>query len=285
MYMPFRKFLVATKHCVFHPYREIRRGWFRSYHARSKPHDIVCQNDGFTLKLCSNSVLAEPLYVGAGFEEAEIKILRKFTKPGMQVFDIGANVGLYTVILGKAVGSSGHVWSFEPFSPVAAYLRQNVAMNNLTNVTVVQKAVADTKGVLDFHIFPEGCDVYNSLGAKERPVEKLQFIRKVPVNVTTLDSFAAESGITKIDILKIDIEGAEERALSGAEQLLKNSPDVVIVMEIYGPSAAQCGCSSTCLVRMLNNWGFSMFEIDKNSEIQATDLDTFTGTNVLFKRK
>ena len=280
-----RSFLSHGKRLVLHPQQEIKRFWFELYHRRRPPHDVICYGKDYSLKLRSDSVLAESLFIGGAFEENEIRFFRDVVKPGMTVFDVGANVGLYSVISGNAVGQSGRVWSFEPFPPIAMYLRENVCLNDLINVTVVEKAVSDLMGTFDFHVFPEGCDVYNSLGAKERPEEKLHAVEKILVEVTTIDAFAGEAGIEKIDILKIDVEGAEERVLKGAEQLIRRSPNVQIVIEIYEPSAQQCGCSSQRLIEMLEGWGFSMFEIGPGCVPICCSAEDFSGVYALFKRE
>lgn len=269
---------------VRNPWVEMKRIYFRLCHARSKPHDIQCNLDGFSLKLRSNSVLAEPLFVGRGFEEGEVKLLSRLAKPGFKVFDIGANIGLYTVMLAKGVGSAGHVYSFEPYSQVAAYLLENIESNGLTNVTLVKKGVSDTVGTAEFHVFPEGFDVYNSLGAKHREIEEISGLKTYEIPIITLDDFAREVGCETANIIKIDIEGAEERALRGGEQLIKNSPTVAIVTELYEPSAKQCGCSVSGLIKMLEEWGFCMYTIDRFGNDRPVNHNDFNGTYALFRR-
>lgn len=283
--MRLRKLLSSTKRIVLHPLCECRRLWFRLFHAHAEPHDIICRTKYFPLKLQSNSALAEPLFIGRGFEESEIELMRFLTKPGMQVIDVGANVGFYTILLGKFVGPTGHVWSFEPFPPAVNYIKQNVELNLLSNITIVEKAVAEKTGMLDFNVFPEGCDVYNSLGATNRPEEKLQAVRKISVAVTSIDDIADDIGIKKIDLIKIDVEGAEERVLRGAKNIIRFSPNVQIVVEIYEPSAEQCGCSSERLIEMLRSWGFSMYKIGIGGSLHRCSVEDFSGVYALFKRQ
>lgn len=283
--MRLRKYLHIGKQTVCHPLIEYRRLYFRCCHANRKPHDVLCRQKGFVLKLRSNSVLAEPLFAGTGFEESEMALLRRLAKPGMQVIDVGANIGLYSVLLGKLVGPTGHVWGFEPFPPIVNYLKQNIELNRLNNVTVVEKAVAEMEGSLEFQVFPEGCDVYNSLGAAERPVESLRAIQKTVVPVITLDAYMDRSAVREVDIIKIDVEGAEERAIQGAEQLIRRNPNIHIVVEMYEPSAQQCGCSSKRLVELLATWGFSMFEITRYGDAVRCNTDRVSGMNALFRRE
>ncbi len=276
--------LSISKRVTLHPFRTLRSLWYRLFHACRAPHDIVCSLGEFSLKLQSDSVLAEPLYVGTGFEDNEMNLLRHVMKPGMRVIDVGANIGLYSIFLAKAVGPSGHVWSFEPFPPIMHYLKQNVKRNKLSNVTTVEKAVAETKGTLDFYVFPAGYDVYNSLGASRREQENMNAVRKTQVDVTTLDSFLDNAGVDNIDILKIDVEGMEERVLQGAEHILHRSEKVCILTEMYAPSAEQCGCSLNRIVKMMEKWGFTMFEIMSDGDIHRVDIEELSSVYAFFKR-
>lgn len=269
--MGFRILLQTCKRIVLHPVREYRRLRFRLLHANRGPHDIVCRIKDFSLKLCSDSVLAKPLFVGTGFEEGETKLLRRLAKPGMQVIDVGANIGFYTVLLGKLVGKTGHVWSFEPFPPAVNYLKQNIELNKLNNITVIEKAVAEKEDALDFHVFAEGCDVYNSLGASYRPVEQLRSVGRIVVPVISLDGLFNKGELLKADILKVDVEGAEERVLVGARDLIKNSPNLVVVAEMGTDSARQCGCSIQRAIEYMRDMGFVMHRIGPRGTISPAE--------------
>jgi len=238
--------------------------------------------DDFLLTVRSDSVLCEPLYVG-GFEADLARWMERTVRPGMRVMDVGANVGIHTLRLARKVGPAGHVWSFEPYAPVADLLRHNVRLNGLDNVTVIEQAASDTDGPAMLHVFPEGADVYNSLGACRRE-ENLQAVGTVPVLATRLDAFADAAGIDRVDLIKVDIEGAEERAIRGARRLIERSPGVAIVCELYQPSATQCGCNVQDLVNMLREWGFAMYVVERRGLPRPLTLETFRGTYAVFRR-
>jgi FkbM family methyltransferase len=228
-------------------------------------------------------LLAEPLYTGAGFEESQLRILTKMTRPGMTVIDVGANVGLYTLSLARAVGPHGRVLSLEPFPPIATLLRENVALNRLPWVTVVEKAASDRVGTTNFFVFPEGSDVYNSLGAKHR-VEGVDATMTMQVLTTTLDECAKEAGFTSVNTMKVDVEGSEERVVRGAETLIRNSPDITVLVEAYEPSATQCGCSVRRMFEMLLDWGLNLHRIDSRGGVVAERPSSFEGTYAIFRR-
>jgi len=154
--------------------------------------------------------------------EDEIGFLRKTLGAGMRVVDIGANYGLYTLSLARAVGPSGRVWSVEPASATADYLRQSVDLNAFGQVTVIQKALSDREGTARLSI--EANSELNSLslggsGATEE------------VPLATLDALAAGHGWGAIDFLKLDAEGEEERIVAGGAAFLR-SADPLVLFEI-----------------------------------------------------
>jgi FkbM family methyltransferase len=121
----------------------------------------------------------------------------------MVVYDVGANVGHYTLALSRLVGDSGRVYSFEPGVRWAYFLRRHIELNALRNVTLVQAAVSDSVGLVQFTgwaIDNEGSCVVPSI---------------------SLDGFMA-AGFPPPAFIKMDIEGAEASALQGARDLLSN---------------------------------------------------------------
>lgn len=149
--------------------------------------------------------------LGKTREEDEIALFDARAKASQIVVDIGANIGIYTLLAARRMGPSGRVIAFEPHPRTAAKLRGNIALNpGRQRVTVVQKAVGDAHGQLPMHIVADFDAGQNSLIRGHRHGSG----RTVQVDVTPLVDALAEQGIEQIDILKIDIEGYEDRALS-----------------------------------------------------------------------
>ena len=165
-----------------------------------------------------------------------------------------------------------------------SYLRENVTLNRLSNVTVVAKAVADRVGQAELNIFPDGADVYNSLGARQPPDEHLHATGTIPVEITSLDAFAQSIQLASVDLIKIDVEGAEERVVAGAQQLLSTSPNVTLLMELWEPSAAQCGCSTKRLITSLRTLGFALFEIAAAGKLTPVTPEQLSKPYAVFRR-
>lgn len=147
-------------------------------------------------------------------------------RPGWTVLDVGGHQGLFTVHAGRRVGPSGRVITLEPFPDNAARLRRNVARNGLSNVRVVQAAAADQEGDAELHLtsfVSGGQSLVFSGDAYDGAI-------KVPLK--TVDGVLREFHIDRVDLVKIDVEGAGLLVLEGAAALLAGKPR--LVMEVEG---------------------------------------------------
>jgi FkbM family methyltransferase len=134
--------------------------------------------------------------------------VRRLVKPGMKVFDVGANAGFYALAFARLVGESGHVWAFEPLAENVKNLRRHVELNGLTNVTVVQAAVSDRAGTAEF-----AAGKSNSMGRLAQGGSQL-------VATVNLDEFCLQERIDCPDFIKFDIEGGESLAFNGARRVI-----------------------------------------------------------------
>jgi FkbM family methyltransferase len=142
------------------------------------------------------------------FFEDELKFVRKLLRSGQKVIDIGANYGVYTLPMAQKVGSSGHVWAFEPTSSTAQILAEGIKENAFAHVTLVQKAVSSAPGIaqLSLQRFPEA----NSIVHGEAVSGETE-----AVSVITLDECMDRYRWTDIELIKIDAEGEENNIVKG----------------------------------------------------------------------
>lgn len=151
------------------------------------------------------------------YEKDKQKLIARLVKPGMRVFDIGANAGFYTLALSRLLGERGKVWAFEPLAENVVNLRMHVETNNCSNVVVIQGAVSDILGISGFNIGSN-----NSIGA-------LGGSQAYLVPTVTLDGLLASGHVEAPDIVKMDVEGAESKVLAGAAGLLQLRKTVWVV--------------------------------------------------------
>jgi FkbM family methyltransferase len=168
-----------------------------------------------------------------GWEPDLHEIIQQHVRPGSVVYDLGANFGIYTLLFAKLVGPTGKVYAFEPMEEIMAELQANVELNRFSNVEFVRSAVSDTSGFVEFRVGDHaGSGHLESADACHVNVGKTL---KVPT--TSLDDFV-QAGAAPPSFIKIDIEGAEGLALTGASQLLtKHRP--MIAVEVHSPEQSK----------------------------------------------
>ncbi len=186
-------------------------------------------------------------------EGAYEKRLVDFLKPhvtGKVFFDVGANVGSYTLALSKA---AARVYSFEASSSNAAVLGNFVKISKLNTIEVVNKAVSNHSG--------KTISLYSSPDTGGNNTQFYDFGKGCEtVSTITLDQFAADNNIDHVDVIKIDIEGSELAAFQGAHDLLsRNHP--VLLIEFHAVVAKQAGWELAELYNLLKSYGYNAYEL------------------------
>ena len=192
-------------------------------------------------------------------EPTEREFVRHWLKPGDVFFDIGANIGLFTLIAARQVGPTGHVYAFEPSQREAAFLQRNLNLNHLTNVTIVNCAVGEKPGTAQFGISTDGGT--NSLRRNPHPQQQIESWQSV--QVTTLDEFIAANNIQRVALMKIDVEGGEVNVLRGASRLLNSDHPPVILCEFCDLTAAGFQSSGRKLYDTFVSFGYQLYSIQE----------------------
>jgi len=151
------------------------------------------------------------------YERFAQRIFVEHVRPGSVVYDVGANAGFFTLLSSKLAGPSGAVYAFEPMERNLRYIREHLRLNRTENVHVVSMAVSDRIGPVRF------------AAAHNPAMGGLAAGGEIEVQSTTLDELA--STIALPSFIKMDIEGAEHAALSGAVELLRSAHPVVLLSE------------------------------------------------------
>ncbi len=165
----------------------------------------------------SNGYLDAQIYAHGLYEPHIVHELTTHIKPGDTCIDVGANIGHHTIIMSKASGTTGHVYAYEPIPHIRKQAEESVAQNTLTNVTFYSDALSDSASHLDLHV-RKGNIGGSSLVATSTNDEYIK------VNVRTLDSYY----FTKVDFIKIDVEGYEYHVLLGAKDLIQKHRPVIL---------------------------------------------------------
>lgn len=147
----------------------------------------------------------------------EVRLMRRLLVPGRTMFDVGANAGFYTLAAARIVGPSGRVVAFEPNPAVRTRLQKTISENQLKHVRVEAVALSDRNETAELRGAAE--EDHNATatltGTPDMPIV-------ATVRCQSLDDFCRQTGIDRIDYLKIDVDGAEQRVLAGARQLIES---------------------------------------------------------------
>jgi len=168
-------------------------------------------------------------YSAGTYEEYLTNLVSRTLQPAMTAVDVGALVGYYTLIFAKLVGRQGHVFAFEPEPVSFGYLQRNIELNSFVNIEATPAAVADCSGN---RLFIPSCT--RSIGPIGGTLATQQDNPKEGINVPiiSLDDFFSSCGWPRIDLVKIDVDGAEPLVLKGMNELNNRNPHLQLVMEI-----------------------------------------------------
>jgi FkbM family methyltransferase len=204
--------------------------------------------------------IAKLIFAYRELYDRELVWLSKNVRPGSVTVDVGANYGIYSIVAAKAAGASGLVLSFEPAAETFEILEKNIALNHLTNVRLFNCALGDREDDVPLYHHPDASR--NSLGAVTGMSGTSETVR-----MTTLEVVCLKPETTRIDLLKIDVEGAEETTLRGCLPILRLSRPRLII-EINPPRAAAIGLAADGAWRMLLELGYRLHELEANGELR-----------------
>jgi FkbM family methyltransferase len=188
------------------------------------------------------------------YEFEKQRLFERTITQGSIVFDIGGHVGFYTLLASELVGPKGKVFVFEPSSRNIFYLRKHLSLNDIRNVEVIEAAVTNKSGVVSFNEGP-----HSSMG-HIASTESANQVRAV-----ALDELISKTEIPVPDYIKMDIEGAETLALSGAKSMLAEFHPVIF-LATHGNLVHQECCS------LLYSVGYELQTIDEMNLEQSSEI-------------
>jgi FkbM family methyltransferase len=211
-----------------------------------------------------DSDIGRSLYLTGSFENETLSLIKKIIKPGDVIFDIGANIGQYSVFMSKCLADSGIIYAIEPYKKNIQLIEKNIATNKVSNVSVHQIAIAEVSGPTILRVYSDYA--YNSLLL----IDRKKLLREEMVEGQTLDDFVEKNRITRIDLIKIDIEGFELSAFKGAVKTLKKLKPAIIT-EIQPLNMKALGIGRQDILDYLSALGYNAFLITDRGLRQATE--------------
>jgi FkbM family methyltransferase len=204
-------------------------------------------------------------YVYWAFREAARAKLYSLVKKGDVVLDVGTNIGETLLNFAKLVGREGFVYGFEPDTVNFQNVQQNIALNHFENVHVFDFGVSDKHETVNLYRVDE-----HNLGMNRilSEAESVAFHDFTTIETRTLDHVMSEHAITRVDLIKIDIEGYEMHALRGAQQLLSRlSPKLFI--EVGYSRLLKHGTTPNEMIDLLNSFGYVVRHAETDELVDA----------------
>lgn len=234
-------------------------------------------------------LVSSTLFLTHTWEPEETRFVIGLLKKGDVFVDLGANIGYFDLIASDAVGSTGKVFAFEPDPDNLRLLRKNVEVNGCANVCIEPKAVTDVNRSVTLYLSSTNHGdhrIYASTDAKESNDGLVRL--SLVVEGVTLDSYFPPG--SRVDLIKMDIQGAEYFAVQGMIRLLRENHGAVLLLEFWPRGLREAGVTPSALLQQLLDLGFAPHLLDKNNLLPLSLNEALSGSegghlNLVFFRK
>ena len=223
----------------------------------------LLQLPDFQMMVFANEAVGRRIWLFKSYEREEIKFLEKNVKADDTFFDLGGNVGYFSLNFAKWA-TDGHVHVFEPIPLNAALIKTNLALNGMRNATVNNVAVGTTVGKAVFSVSVDSA--YSSFNATGRNPE----MNSIEVDVITLDTYIANNTVARVDVLKMDVEGAEGLVLDGGKNFFSN-PKVrprLMLIELFDENLLPFGHNTAQLISLLEGYSYQAKVLGPDGRLQ-----------------
>jgi FkbM family methyltransferase len=218
--------------------------------------------DGIPVYLAPRGGVAGDIWTGLRRDRHEVSFILSLLQPGMIFFDIGSNEGLFAIGAAKKIGGNG-VFAFEARSSTCELLKRNLLLNRLADVNVVQIGLGDSVGEGVLHDNAHGKNGVNSPGQaihSDSNVAGREDIRN-----TTVDVFMKDHNVPRVDVMKVNMQGAELMLFRGARELLERADAPLILYEGFGSLTRGFGYHPVEILWFLESCGYSLFVLNSDT--------------------
>lgn len=238
--------------------------------------------DNLKVKIYPNNEVFRSLYVNGMYDPNMLVIAKSLLKEGDTIIDVGSNCGYLTLPLCKEVGKNGTIIAIEPSSRDYKRLVENVELNGIEHIVkTIQMAIGDRIGQKTMMIASEERSNVNTLGDKFA-FQGIEKQKTEDVNVTTIDNIVSSENLSRVDAIKLDVEGSEIRCLEGAKSTIQKFKPALII-RINKDAFVNNQRSVDKLESLLKEYGYQIFDIKWNpfSFEQIADLSNVRSTIVV----
>lgn len=240
-------------------------------------HVVQTRTEGFDLLVRANEDVGRAIHFAKSFEPHETDFLRGKLRHDSICLDVGANIGYFTMLM-ASIATRGAVHAFEPLPLNAALVTASAALNGFRNIVLTTAAVGSTPGTVEF------VEAVDSAYSSIHDTGRKGVGRRFEVPVVTLDAHVEAHALGAIDVLKVDVEGAEGMVIDGAAALLADParrPETILI-ELFQPNLDGFGTSVAAIVGTLTGHGYSASVLDRDGRQRAYDPAADNQYNLIF---
>jgi len=244
----------------------IMRNLFVNAKGRITIHDF---DGSMTIELNLAEHMQSRIFWVGYYSKSIVNYFNSYLQPGMTVIDVGANIGETTLTAAKRVTSTGKVIAFEPVTKIYSILNDNLKRNRLHWVKPVKLGLSENAGSAP--IYTSSDQDINSLEniglGTLYPVEERQTLIET-ISLSSLDDYLRENPIDRLDLIKIDIEGAEIPCLFGAQKTIRKFRPQII-LETQEETYMAAGYNPNSLMELFTQLDYEIFRLGNNGELHS----------------
>ncbi len=220
---------------------------------------------GLRFECDPRNVIAREVFFAGGYEPQETALVGHLLRPGWTFVDVGAHWGYFSLLAAERVGPSGRVVAVEADPTIFGILERSIALNagRLGHVAAIHEAVAGESGSLPFRVIDERLDNW---GTARLAMPGDDAATTVAVRAEPLDALLDAAGVGAVDLLKMDIEGAEAAALRGMHAGLAAGRYRRILLELHPPQIREYGSTPEAVMDALRSAGYAGWRLPDSPE-------------------
>lgn len=202
-----------------------------------------------------------------GNDLRDLQLLWKLLKPGMVFLDIGAHHGIFSLVAARRTGEHGFLAAFEPSPRERHRLRLHLRWNGFRAARVESLAVGAASSETEFFQVVSGDDTRSGL----QPPQSGDATISIPVKTIGLDQYLLESSLGRVDVIKLDVEGAELDVLRGATKVLADLRPMILC-EVLDATTCAWGYRAREIISLLKHYDFEWFDVLQDGSLAPHEI-------------
>lgn len=252
--------------------RQIHAEWLRRFSARRFDHDLLVDDfdEGLRFWCCLNEHIGSNVFWRGSYSGSQLELLKQLLEPDMVFLDVGANQGEFTIVAASRL-TRGRVIALEPVSSLLGRLRRNVEANGFDNVSALPLGLGERPARLPIYTsdeaFSDGTD-HSGLPTLHPDAQRGRLLETI--EIVRLDDLVEELALDRLDVAKLDVEGAELSALRGGAATIQRFRPWLL-LEVDDRNCRRAGHSAEELLQAVEALGYSILGFDRMGAVVPLD--------------